>query len=72
MENGTLKIRNFLVLAHLLGFLYIKKKRVYWGIEIILDMIIRYCLSLFNNFSSQNTGGWIYAFLGPFYRLMGG
>ena len=27
MENGTLEIRNFLVLARLLGFLY-KKKRV--------------------------------------------
>ena len=28
MENGTLEIRNFLVLARLLGFLY-KKQRVY-------------------------------------------
>ena len=31
MENGTLKIRNFLVLARLLGFLY-KKKRVYYAV----------------------------------------
>ena len=36
MENGTLEIRNFLVLARLLGFLY-KKNRVWYDFDMYIS-----------------------------------